>query len=64
MNKEQQLKCVEIAPRDTKVILAKNALRLFIEIVDPSDVILLLSITSSFYINRLSFVSGLLPRSE
>ena len=48
MNKEQQLKCVEIAPRDTKVILAKNALRLFIEIVDPSDVILLLSITSSF----------------
>ena len=62
MNKEQQLKCVEIAPRDTKVILAKNALRLFIEIVDPSDVIL--SITSSFYINRLSFVSGLLPRSE
>ena len=38
MNKEQQLKCVEIVLRDTKVILVKNALRLYTEYIDPSDV--------------------------
>jgi len=39
MSKEQQLKCVEIVLRDTKVILVKNALRLYTEYIDPSDVI-------------------------
>ena len=50
MNKEQQLKCVEIALRDTKVILVKNALRLYTEYIDPSKYHLIISISIIYHL--------------
>ena len=53
MNKEQQLKCVEIALRDTKVIRVKNALRLYLystEYIDPSKYHLIIFVSFIYHL--------------
>ena len=53
MNKEQQLKCVEIALRDTKVIRVKNAPRLYLcstEYIDPSKYHLIIFVSFIYHL--------------